>query len=113
MEMETWTWRHGHGNIDMETWTWRHGHGDMDMETRTLRHGHGDMDMETWTWRHGQGDMDRETWRQGDIKRRTEAQAIFPNPFTICHRANRSLLFVPLLTKKQTEVIRLQPDLTD
>jgi hypothetical protein len=30
------------GDMDMETWTWRHGHGDMDMETwrmETCRHG--------------------------------------------------------------------------
>jgi hypothetical protein len=26
MEMETRTWRHGHGDVDMETRTWRHGH---------------------------------------------------------------------------------------
>jgi hypothetical protein len=31
--METWTWRHGHGDMDMETWTWRHGHEDTDIET--------------------------------------------------------------------------------
>jgi hypothetical protein len=29
MDMETWTWRHGHGDMDMETEKWRHGHGDM------------------------------------------------------------------------------------
>jgi hypothetical protein len=48
-------WRHGH--MDIETWKWRHGHGDIDMETWTWRHGHGNIDMETWTWtwawRHG------------------------------------------------------------
>jgi hypothetical protein len=41
MEMETWkhgeieTWRHG--DMDMETWIWRQGHGDMD-------NGHGDIE---------------------------------------------------------------------
>jgi hypothetical protein len=34
---ETWTWRHGHGDIDMETWTWRHGSEEMDMETWNLK----------------------------------------------------------------------------
>jgi hypothetical protein len=38
MGMETWTWSHGHGDMDMETWIWRLGHGDMDMR-------HRDMDM--------------------------------------------------------------------
>jgi len=27
MGMETWTWRHGHGDMGMDTWAWRHGHG--------------------------------------------------------------------------------------
>jgi hypothetical protein len=44
------------------------------------------------------------------FKGKTEAQTIFPNPFTVAHRANESLSFVRLLTKKQTEVIRLQTD---
>jgi hypothetical protein len=41
-----------------------------------------------------------------------EAKAIFLNPYGIlvAHRANGSLSFVRLFTKKQTEVIRLQPD---
>jgi hypothetical protein len=43
--METWTWRHGHGDMEMETWTWKHGHGDMGMETWTWRHGHRDMEL--------------------------------------------------------------------
>jgi hypothetical protein len=63
-DLETWTCcrdtdretgRRGHGDTDMETWTWRHGHGDMawrlGMETWTLRHGPGDMDMETWNFK--------------------------------------------------------------
>jgi hypothetical protein len=60
--------------------------------------------METWrngdmeTWRHGHGDMEFKK-----IKLKTEALAIFPNPFV-------SLSFVLLLTKKQTEVICLQMD---
>jgi hypothetical protein len=63
--------------------------------------------METWS----RGDMETQ-WRLGNveigdmdnIKRKT----IFLNPFA--HRANESLSFVRLLTKKQTEVIRLQTD---
>jgi hypothetical protein len=82
--------------------TWRHG----DME-------HGDM--ETWkhrdieTWKH----RDMETWRYGDMnmetsnrKRITEAQAIF----LVCSSCKRKSSFVRRLTKKQTEVIRLQTD---
>jgi hypothetical protein len=38
----------------------------------------------------------------------TEVQAIFLNPFA--YRANESLSFPCLLTKKQTEIIRLQTD---
>jgi hypothetical protein len=44
------------------------------------------------------------------IKRKTEDQAIFLNLFTYAHLADGSLSFVRLLTKKQTEVIRLQAD---
>jgi hypothetical protein len=29
--LETWTWRHGHGDMDMETWTWIYGHGDTEL----------------------------------------------------------------------------------
>jgi hypothetical protein len=67
MDVEAWTWRHGHGDMDVKAWTWRHGHGDMDVEAWTWRHGHRDMDVEVWTWRHQQGDMDMETrtWRHG------------------------------------------------
>jgi hypothetical protein len=43
-------------------------------------------------------------------KQKTEAQAIFLNPLSFAHRANRSLLFARLFTKKQTEVICLQTD---
>jgi hypothetical protein len=34
-DMERWTRRHGHGDMDieMEKWAWRRGHGDEDMET--------------------------------------------------------------------------------
>jgi hypothetical protein len=62
------------------------------------------------TWRHRQGDMCEEIWRH---QTETEAQAIFLNPFTACSMYNGSLKFVRLLTKKQTEVIRLQSDKTD
>jgi hypothetical protein len=68
MDVETWTWRHGHGDMDMETWTWRN-----DMETWTWKHGHGHGDMELKfplvpfsareileTWIHGHENM--ETW---------------------------------------------------
>jgi hypothetical protein len=98
MVKETWkkadvdmeTWRHG----DMETWR----HGDMDMETWR----HGDMDMETW--RHG--DIDMETWtlKHGDIK--MEKGKRKPRRFSLIRlsfalRANGSLSFVHLLTKKK------------
>jgi hypothetical protein len=43
-------------------------------------------------------------------KQKTEAQAIFLNPFTICPCAKGSLSFARSLTKKQTEVICLQTD---
>jgi hypothetical protein len=60
------------------------------------------MDMEKW--RHGHGDK---------IKQETEAQAIFLHPFTMCSHANGILSFFCLLTKKQSEVIRLQTDKTE
>ncbi len=44
------------------------------------------------------------------FKRKTEAQAIFLKPFTIC---SSCLSFVCLFTKKQTEVIRFQADKSD
>ncbi len=89
----------------------------MEMETRK----HGDMETRRHknmeTWRHGNID----TWKHGDTvmklccetKRSNTNQK--PRRFsTIClslvHRANRSLSFVRFLTKKQTEIIRLQAD---
>jgi hypothetical protein len=33
--METWTWRHRHGDMDMATWACRHGHGDMELKYET------------------------------------------------------------------------------
>ncbi len=90
------TWRHGH----MMTWThgymdtWWHRH--MDTCKHGQRHGH----VETCTWRH-------------QTETGTEAQAIFLNLFTICLSYRRKFVVCPLLTKKQTEFIRLQMDLTD
>jgi hypothetical protein len=43
-------------------------------------------DMETW-WNRGM-----ETWRHGDIKRKTEAQSIFLNLFTICSSYKRKFV---------------------
>jgi hypothetical protein len=57
MDMDTWTWTHGHGHMDMDTWTWTHVQGHMDMDTWTWTHGHGHIDMDTWTWTHGHGHM--------------------------------------------------------
>ncbi len=118
-DMETWTktWKHGrgHGNMeeDMETWTrtcivdietLRHRHGHRDtwtrghMESWTHRHmeisRHGDMDIDTWTWRYGIKIFGR----------------FYIIHLTFGHRANGSLSFVCLLTKKQMEVIHLQTD---
>ncbi len=72
--METWTWRHGHGVLDMDTWTWRHGHGVLDMDT--------------WTWRHGFKILGNAGVLQ---KNKTEAQAIFPHPFTFCFSCKQKL----------------------
>jgi hypothetical protein len=60
------------------------------------------------TWLQG----DTETWKHGheDIKRKTEAKAIFLNPLTFAHCANGSLSFVRSFTKKEMEVIHLQTD---
>jgi hypothetical protein len=64
--------------------------------------------METWTSRRR--DMETRTWRLGhthrDIKRKTEAQAIVVNSFTVlfAQRANGSLSFVRLMTKKQMKL---------
>jgi hypothetical protein len=69
------------------------------METWT----HGDIDMETLTWRHGDGDMEK--WRHGvlDIKKsngilKTEAQAIFLKPFTVCKRTKKTKRTCPSMT---------------
>jgi hypothetical protein len=70
--METWR------QEDNETWS------QEDKETRR----HGGIE----AWRHG----------HGDIKRKTEAKAIFLNPFTVCSYGNRHLSFVHLLIKKET-----------
>ncbi len=102
-------WRHGDMHGDMETWTWKHGdvdnghgdmdnghgkkygHGDMDLET-----GHGGRDIETWAWRVGHGDMDTRRFFKIHLK--------------VARRANGTLTFVRLLTKKQTKVICVQTD---
>jgi hypothetical protein len=75
----------------METWTWRHGHGDMDMvQTVELKY---------------RGIL---TFQQQKMENGT--QAIFLIHLTFAHRANGSLSFVRLLTKKQMEVIHLQTE---
>jgi hypothetical protein len=84
----------------METWTWRHGHGNMDMET--WRHGHGEMDTDMETWRHGDMDIEkkekRKPWRFSLTR------------LSFAHCANGGFKFDRLLTQKQTDVIRLQTD---
>jgi hypothetical protein len=84
MCMETWTYRHGYG--DIETW----GHGSRDMET----------------WKHG----NMETWRHHteNGKRKPKQFSLIRLPFA--PHPNGSWSFVHLLTKKQTEVICLQTD---
>jgi hypothetical protein len=63
--------------------------------------------METWrhgdmkTWRHG----DMETWRQGDMetlngKQKTEAQAIFLDPFTICSSYKQKFVVSPFVEEE-------------
>jgi hypothetical protein len=61
-------------------------HRDMDME---IRHGHGDNHM-------------------GNVKQKPRQFSLIQIPFLIL--VNGSLLFVPLLTKKQKENIRLKPE---
>jgi hypothetical protein len=67
----------------------------MDMEIR--------MDLETWryewTWRHGDTDIKIWTWRHGKIKQKTEAQAIFPNPFTVCSSCKRKFAVCPFVAE--------------
>jgi hypothetical protein len=58
---------------------------------------HGDMDVETWTWRHGRGDMDVET---SNGKRKTEAQAIFLDSFTLCSECKWKFVVCPLVDEK-------------
>jgi hypothetical protein len=50
------------------------------------------------TWKHG----NMETWRHahGDIKRKTEAQSIFPNPFTICSLCKRKFVVCPFIDEE-------------
>jgi hypothetical protein len=67
--------------------TWKHGK----METRRQ----GDMDKETWTWR----------LQTLNGKREPRGFFLFHLPFD--HRADGSLSFVHLSTKKEMEVIHL------
>ncbi len=55
---------------------------------------HGDME----TWRHG----DMEAWRhgRGDIKWKTEAQAIFLDPFTLCSECKWKFVLCPLVDEE-------------
>jgi hypothetical protein len=59
--------------------TWRHGN--------IGRHRHGNMEK----WRHG---------RCGDIKRKTETQAIFLKPFTVCSSYKHKFVFCPFVDKE-------------
>jgi hypothetical protein len=61
--------------------TWRHG----DMETGRLGDSETGRRGDTEIWGHGHGDI--------KCKRKTEAQAIFLNPFTVC--VSRKRKFVP------------------
>ncbi len=63
---------------------WRHGN----MEKK--RHGHGYMEIETWAWRNG----------YGDIKRKTEAQAIFLNTLTVCSSCFRKFVVCPFVDQE-------------
>jgi hypothetical protein len=86
-------------NGNRETWTWRHGHGDMDMESWTWIHGHGDMDMESWTWIHGHGDMDLKYWGMLAFYKKIKLK---PRRFSLIRllfafHANRSLTIVNLM----------------
>ncbi len=56
------------------------------------------------TWKHGRehGNMDKdiETWtRTGNGKQKTEGQAIFLNPFTICSSCKRKFVVCLFLDK--------------
>ncbi len=73
---------------NMETWK----HGDIDMR-------HGNMKK----WRHVHNNIDL---KNSIFKGKPRQFSLICLPFAHC--ANRSLLFVFLLTKKQTKVIRLQ-----
>jgi hypothetical protein len=78
--------------MEMETWRWRHGDGDM--ETRKYRHG------EMEAWRNG----DIETWRQRQrheyIKWKTGALAIIINPFTVCSTCKQKLIVFPFVDEE-------------
>ncbi len=79
--METLTWRHRHGEIDMKTW--RHRHGNM----KKWKLG----DMKKWTWRH---------------KRKTEPQAIFLNPFTVCSSCKQKFVVCQFVYDKTNRTYR-------
>ncbi len=88
-DIETW-----HENMDTETW--RYGHGDMDMvHTVELKY----RGILTFLTTKNQTENGKREPRQFSLIRL---------PFA--HRANGSLSFVCLLTKKQMEVIHLQTD---
>ncbi len=96
------SWRH---DEDMETWkrrgdveeTWRRGE---DVETWRRRGG----DVETWrrrgdveeTWRHEAMD----TWRHHMGNGKTEAEAIFLNPFTVCSSCQRKCVVSPFVDEE-------------
>jgi hypothetical protein len=64
------------------------------------------------SWKYGVVDMDGGTWMEtSNGKRKPPRFSLIRLLFA--HHASGSLSFVCLLTKKQTEVIRLQTDYTD
>ncbi len=78
--------------------------------------------METWAWRHG--DMGMETWnynieeigsftKRANRKWKTEAQAIFLNPFTVCSLCKWKFVVCLFVDEKTYGSDRLQTDQTD
>jgi hypothetical protein len=46
------------------------------------------------------GDMETRRYRHGDIKQKTEAQAVFLNPFTVCSSSKRKFVVCPFVDEE-------------
>jgi hypothetical protein len=66
------------------------------------------------TWKHGSmehGEIETQEWRQGDMKRKTEAQVIFLIQFTVSSSCKRKFVAYPFVGKESKGNYPLETDL--